>query len=135
MQQGDFVKIKSDKNWQEQKEILRRSLDEDTLGVYNQVIEKVTGHAEERLVDSEVTPDLVIELVREGFDKVVNDDGFLIPDVLSSILVVLIIHWEYGQQLSDGLSSIEFSLVAEEMVAHIERKRQEAAEASQQETL
>lgn len=135
MQQGDFVKIKSDKNWQEQKEILRRSLDEDTLGVYNQVIEKVTGHAEERLVDSEVTSDLVIELVREGFDKVVNDDGFLIPDVLSSILVVLIIHWEYGQQLSDGLSSIEFSLVAEEMVAHIERKRQEAAEASQQETL
>lgn len=129
------MKIKSDKNWQEQKEILRRSLDEDTLGVYNQVIEKVTGHAEERLVDSEVTPDLVIELVREGFDKVVNDDGFLIPDVLSSILVVLIIHWEYGQQLSDGLSSIEFSLVAEEMVAHIERKRQEAAEASQQETL
>lgn len=135
MQQGDFVKIKSDKNWQEQKEILRRSLDEDTLGVYNQVIEKVTGHAEERLADSEATSNLVIELVREGFDKVVNDDGFLIPDVLSSILVVLIIHWEYGQQLSDGLSSIEFSLVAEEMVAHIERKRQEAAEASQQETL
>lgn len=129
------MKIRSDKNWQEQKEILRRSLDEDTLGVYNQVIEKVTGHAEERLADSEVTSDLVIELVREGFDKVVNDDGFLIPDVLSSILVVLIIHWEYGQQLSDGLSSIEFSLVAEEMVAHIERKRQEAAEASQQETL
>lgn len=129
------MKVVSDKSWQEQQEILRRSLDEETLGVYRLVIEEMTSHAEERLADLEATPDLVVDLVREGLGEVVEENGFLIPEVLSSILVVLILHWEYGQQLSDGLSSIEFSLVAEQMIAHIERKQQEAAEASQQEVL
>lgn len=127
------MKIKSDKLWQEQMSVLRNALDEDTMNVYIEVIKQVAEGAEkDEGVQNSLTssgqpePAAVIESVREEFRKIVTENGYLIPDVLSSVLTVLILHWEYGEALSSGLSAIEFSLVAEAMARHLEMKAEEA---------
>lgn len=128
------MKVKSDKLWQEQMNVLRNALDEDTIEIYVQVIQQVAGEAEkdkktQDSLDSKGRPNpgVVVEAVREEFRKIVAEKGYLIPDVLSSVLTVLILHWEYGEELSSGLSPIEFSLVAEAMARHLESKAEEAA--------
>lgn len=130
------MKVKSDKLWQEQVSSLRASLDEESLEIYLEIIHFVSGSAENALVlrekneglaDGPLPASWVIEAVRDGFEEIFREKGFLIPDALSNILVVLILHWEYGEQVREGLSPIEFSLVAEAMAAHLEIKAEEAS--------
>lgn len=123
------MKVISDKLWQDQVSILKQSLDEETWAVYLEIVEQVTDHAvkTERMSTSGVSPRTVTESVREGFGEVFREKGYLIPEVLSSILVVLILHWEYGEQLREGLSPIEASLVAEAMATHLSMKAEAAA--------
>lgn len=130
------MKVKSDKLWQEQVSSLRASLDEESLEIYLEIIHFVSGNAENALVlrekneglaDGPLPASWVIEAVRDGFEEIFREKGFLIPDALSNILVVLILHWEYGEQVREGLSPIEFSLVAEAMASHLEIKAEEAS--------
>lgn len=130
------MKVRSDKLWQEQVSSLRASLDEESMGIYMEIIDLVSGSAENALILREKNEGMaegplpapwVIEAVRDGFEEVFREKGFLIPDALSNILVVLILHWEYGEQLREGLSPMEFALVAEAMAAHLEIKAEEAS--------
>lgn len=127
------MKVKSEKLWQDQVSGLRNSLDEDSLEIYLRIIEEVSSGAEEGLKSQDSDgqeiipePNEVIEVVREKFLEIFNKEGYLIPDALADILVVMILHWEHGELLREGLSAIEFSLVAESMAKHLEIRMESA---------
>lgn len=127
------MKVKSEKLWQDQVSGLRNSLDEESLDIYLRIIEEVSSGVEKEFkaqgVDGDgesPTPGHVIEDVREKFLEIFSKEGYLIPDALADILVVMILHWEYGELLREGLSAIEFSLVAESMAQHLEIRMESA---------
>lgn len=127
------MQVKSDKLWQEQVSSLRSTLDEESADIYLEIIEEVARVAEDELLQYEADEagnyyaDDVVVSVREGFKRVFREKGFLIPEALSDVLVVLILHWAHGEGLRDGLSPMEFSLVAESMANYLEARMEEAA--------
>lgn len=120
------LKVLSDKLWQEQKSVLKENLDDEAYKNYIEIVELVATKAEQLKSDSVSS----IDAIRKSFKDIFQEKGFLIPEALSGMLVILIIHWEYGEELREQLSPIEFSLVAEAMSLQLEQNARRAEETS-----
>lgn len=128
------MKVASDKNWQEQKSVMRQTLPDDIAEFYIDSVQKVAEGAEEEISTElvvqgviEPTPEMVAVAVRSELKSIQESNGLLVPEAMSSFLTVLMMHWEYGQLLSDGLSSIEKTLVVDAMMQYLYDKQEEAS--------
>lgn len=108
--------------WSEQQQSLRDQGDEGVM--YLEFLELWADSAEQ--LESEDTSLSEMEACRRGLLVAEERFGKANTSVIGQMLALLVIHWQWGEEMIAQMSSLESRMMEEALIAKLEQMEQEA---------